>query len=119
MIIDAHAHLVAPASLYAHRSNLIVSGGQYGRPYRAKVSDGDLRESAEQNVKIMDAVGTDVQLLSPRPFLTLNGTARWDDIVDWTCDTNDMIAHTVKLFPHRFRGVGPCRNRRVGLSNPC
>lgn len=106
MIIDAHAHLVAPASLYAHRSNLIVSGGQYGRPYRAKVSDGDLRESAEQNVKIMDAVGTDVQLLSPRPFLTLNGTARWDDIVDWTCDTNDMIAHTVKLFPHRFRGVG-------------
>jgi 4-oxalmesaconate hydratase len=106
MIIDAHAHLVAPASLYAHRSNLIVSGGQYGRPYRAKVSDGDLRESAEQNVKIMDAVGTDVQLLSPRPFFTLNGTARWDDIVDWTCDTNDMIAHTVKLFPHRFRGVG-------------
>lgn len=53
MIIDAHAHLVAPSSLYAHRSNLIVSGGQYGKNYRAKVSDGDLQESAEQNVKIM------------------------------------------------------------------
>tara|TARA_R110002020_G_scaffold59891_5_gene162886 strand:- start:798 stop:971 length:174 start_codon:yes stop_codon:yes gene_type:complete len=55
---------------------------------------------------IMDEVGTDVQLLSPRPFLTLNGGARWNDIVDWTSDTNDMIARTEQLHPTRFRGVG-------------
>ena len=106
MIIDAHAHLVAPASLYAHRSNLIVSGGQYGSSYRAKVGDKELAESADQNVAIMDGVGTDLQLLSPRPFLMLNGTARWNDIVDWTMDNNDIIARTVKLHPTRFRGVG-------------
>ncbi|AIT82657.1 MULTISPECIES: amidohydrolase family protein [Sphingomonadales] len=106
MIIDAHAHLVAPAALYAHRSNLVVSGGQYGSSYRAQVSERLLEESADQNVRIMDAVGTDLQLLSPRPFLTLNGTARWNDIVDWTCDTNDMIARTVRMHPNRFRGVG-------------
>ncbi|ODU67145.1 MAG: amidohydrolase [Novosphingobium sp. SCN 66-18] len=106
MIIDAHAHLVAPAALYAHRSNLVVSGGQYGSSYRAQVSDRLLEESADQNVRIMDAVGTDLQLLSPRPFLTLNGTARWNDIVDWTSDTNDMIARTVRMHPNRFRGVG-------------
>lgn len=81
-------------------------GGQYGSSYRAQVSDRLLEESADQNVRIMDAVGTDLQLLSPRPFLTLNGTARWNDIVDWTCDTNDMIARTVRMHPNRFRGVG-------------
>lgn len=31
MIIDAHTHLVAPASLYVHRSSLIVSGGNTER----------------------------------------------------------------------------------------
>ncbi len=81
-------------------------GGQYGSSYRAQVSDRLLEESADQNVRIMDAVGTDLQLLSPRPFLTLNGTARWNDIVDWTCDTNDMIARTVRMHPNRVRGVG-------------
>lgn len=28
MVIDAHAHLVAPSALYAHRSNPVVSGGR-------------------------------------------------------------------------------------------
>ena len=106
MIIDSHAHLVAPPSLYAHRSNLIVSGGQYGDPFRAPISDADLEKSAAQNVAIMDGVGTDLQVLSPRPFMLLHGLARWEDIVSWTWDNNDIIARTVKLYPQRFRGVG-------------
>lgn len=106
MIIDAHAHLVAPHSFYAHRSNLLVSGGQYGDPFRARVSDEELEQSAASNIALMDEVGTDVQLLSPRPFLTVNGTARWEDILAWTMDNNDLIARTVKLYPDRFAGVG-------------
>ena len=106
MIIDAHAHLVAPDSLYAHRSHLIVTGGQQGSDYRASVSDADLEVAAARNLGIMDAVGTDVQIISPRPFLMLNGANRWDDIVSWTKDNNDLIARTVKLHPSRFRGVG-------------
>lgn len=105
MIIDAHAHLCAPPSLYAHRTNLIVTGGQYGQSYRAKVSDRDLAASADENVAIMDGVGTDLQILSPRPFVMLNGKARWNDIVDWTMDNNDVIARTIKMHPARFRGV--------------
>jgi 4-oxalmesaconate hydratase len=106
MIIDAHAHLLAPPSFYAHRGNLIASNGQYADHFRAKVADADLQAHAEQNVSIMDAVGTDVQLLSPRPYMMLNGTGRWNDIVDWAMDSNDLIARTVKLHPTRFRGVG-------------
>ena len=106
MIIDAHAHLVAPNSFYAHRSNLLVSGGQYGDHLRAVVGDAELAASADQNVVIMDGVGTDVQLLSPRPFLMINGRSRWSDIVNWSADNNDLIARSVKLHPTRFRGVG-------------
>src|ERR1700742_2452085 len=105
VIIDAHAHLVAPASLYAHRSNLIVARGQYGDPYRAAIADAELEKAAANNVAIMDGVGTDMQLLSPRPFQMLHGTSRWDDIVSWTMDNNDLIARTIKLSPQRFRGV--------------
>jgi 4-oxalmesaconate hydratase len=106
MIIDAHAHLVAPHSLYAHRSNLSVSGGQYGDPYRATISDRDLAASAAQNVALMDGVGTDVQILSPRPYLMMNGDARWENIVSWALDQNDTVSRTVKLHPTRFQGVG-------------
>jgi len=106
MIIDSHAHLVAPASLYAHRSNLSVASGQYGDPYRAAVNDADLERSAAQNVALMDGVGTDMQILSPRPFLMINGEARWQDIQSWVLDQNDTIARTIKMHPRRFRGVG-------------
>jgi 4-oxalmesaconate hydratase len=105
VIIDAHAHLVAPPSLYAHRSNLIVSSGQYGDPYRAVIGDAELEKAAANNVSIMDGVGTDMQLLSPRPFQLLHGASRWEDIVSWTLDNNDLIARTIKLYPQRFRGV--------------
>lgn len=54
---------------------LWFQGGQYGSSYRAQVSDRLLEESADQNVRIMDAVGTDLQLLSPRPFPDL----------EWNC----------------------------------
>ncbi len=106
MIIDAHAHLLAPNSLYSHRSTLIVSGGQYGDEYHASVGDAELAACAANNVKLMDEVGTDIQLLSPRPYLMLNGTARWPEIKSWTEDNNNAIARTIKLHPSRFRGVG-------------
>lgn len=105
MIIDSHAHLVAPASFYVHRGNLQVARGQYGA-YHAKIADADLEKSAAQNVEIMDGVGTDLQILSPRPFMMLHGENRWDDVVTWAQDNNDLIARTVKMHPKRFRGVG-------------
>jgi len=51
----------------------------------------------------MDAVGTDVQLLSPRPYLMLNGRARWADIRSWVWDQNDTIAQTI---PRLMQEVG-------------
>jgi 4-oxalmesaconate hydratase len=36
----------------------------------------------------------------------LHGENRWDDIVTWTEDNNNLIARTIRMHPTRFRGVG-------------
>ena len=103
MIIDAHAHLVAPASLYGYRSSLIVAGGQHGAAL-AEISDDELKKFADQNVKLMDEVGTDVQFISPRPFMLIN-RGKLSDAQLWARSNNEIIARTIKLHPTRFRGV--------------
>lgn len=104
MIIDAHAHLVAPDSLYAFRALLLADGGYHGGT--PKISDDALAEAAAGNVTTMDAVGTDLQLLSPRPF-HLGSSMRPARMLDpWIRANNDTIARTVALHPTRFAGVG-------------
>jgi predicted TIM-barrel fold metal-dependent hydrolase len=103
MIIDSHAHLVAPPSFYGYRANLLASGGYYkGKP---GISDDQLATSAASNVAIMDSVGTDVQLLCPRPFHQMH-SAKPDRVVHWWIEANnDLIARTVAMYPTRFAGV--------------
>jgi 4-oxalmesaconate hydratase len=103
LIIDSHAHLVAPPTLYAYRSLLIVSGGQHGASL-AEVKDDDLKKSADSNVAIQDKVGTDMQLLSPRPFQMIH-RGRLSDAKLWARSNNELIAKSVKFHPTRFRGV--------------
>jgi 4-oxalmesaconate hydratase len=103
LIIDIHAHLVAPPVFYAYRSNLLAAGGHYRGP--VGVSDDALAQAAAGNVKIMDGVGTDVQLISPRPFQQMHST-KPDQVVRWWIEANnDLIAATVALHPKRFAGM--------------
>jgi 4-oxalmesaconate hydratase len=106
MIIDAHAHLFAPPTLYTYRTSLVAARGQYGA-FKQDVAGADFQKFADQNVAIMDGVGTDVQFLSPRPYLMMHGAQyRWDDMLAYAQTNNDLIAKTVKWHPSRFRGVG-------------
>jgi predicted TIM-barrel fold metal-dependent hydrolase len=103
MIIDIHAHVVAPTALYAHRSNLLAAGGHYRSA--VGVTDDALAESAAKNVALMDSVGTDMQLISPRPFQQMHST-KPDRVVHWWMEANnDVIAATVALHPGRFAGM--------------
>ena len=43
--------------------------------------------------------------------MMIHGESRWEDIVTWAEDNNNIIARTVKLHPKRFRGVGVSRKR--------
>ncbi len=103
MIIDAHAHLVAPPVFYAYKANLLASGGYYkGDP---KISDEALAKAAAGNVSLLDEVSTDVQFLSPRPFQQMHAT-KPERVVHWWIEANnDLIARTVALHPSRFAGV--------------
>jgi len=71
VIIDGHAHLVAPESLYASLSMLRSSAGAYPNPM--PVSDEALAASAASNVKIMDGVCTDANLA---PAIAANHSAK-------------------------------------------
>jgi 4-oxalmesaconate hydratase len=66
MIVDCHAHVVAPDSLYAFRALLLTSAGHFDPPF--VIDEPGLAKAAAGTVALMDQVGTDVQLLSPRPF---------------------------------------------------
>lgn len=105
MIIDAHAHVVAPAELYAYKGNLLANSGWtgYNPP---KISDELLLKSTENNIKIQDSVGTDVQFISPRPFQMMH-SMKPDIIVKyWNRAVNDIIHRVCESRPDRFRGVG-------------
>src|ERR671937_2876472 len=53
----------------------------------------------------LDKVGTDVQLLSPRPFQLMHSDKPEKIVRWWAQACNDAIAMSVKLAPTRYRGV--------------
>jgi 4-oxalmesaconate hydratase len=106
MIIDAHAHLVTPLSLLGVRTGLQVSGGQHSLKWlQAMLPQSDLDASLEKNIKIMDEVGTDLQIVSPRPFTLMHSHNRFDDIQVWIRLQNDIIHQNIERHPKRFRGM--------------
>lgn len=104
MIIDAHAHVNAPPSLYAFQAALMSSRGAHGLGDPG-VSEVEIREFGERTLAVMDSVGTDVQLISPRPFSMMH-SSRPAKIVHWWISTvNDTIARQTAMFPERLAGV--------------
>ena len=100
MIIDAHAHLVAPEVFYAYKARLQADGGHHrGSP---NIGDEQLAASAARNVALMDQVGTDVQLISPRPYQLMTSTRPARIVHWWVAANNDLIARTAALHPSRF-----------------
>ena len=107
MIIDAHAHLVTPASVLALRTTLQSSNGQHSKEWYVKRFNpqADIVKTAAQCVALMDQVGTDMQLISPRPYILMHSHPVAHDIRVWIELQNDLIHQTVQLHPTRFRGV--------------
>jgi 4-oxalmesaconate hydratase len=53
----------------------------------------------------MDKVGTDIQFLSPRPYMQMHSVKPAKVTALWTQHMNDLVHRTVQMFPTRFRGV--------------
>ena len=106
MIIDVHAHLVTPLSLLGIRTGLEVSGGQHSLKWlESMLPKSDLDAAVEKNLRIMDEVGTDLQIVSPRPFTLMHSHHRFEDIQIWVRLQNDLIHRNIEQHPTRFRGM--------------
>jgi 4-oxalmesaconate hydratase len=112
MIIDTHAHLVAPPELYSYRATLLATRGYGGRSLPA-ISDDRLEEFTQQCLRTMDSVGTDVQFLSPRPFQAGHSEKPAGIVRAWAAACHDTIFRQTTAHPDRFAGV--CQLPQTGL----
>jgi len=103
MIIDSHAHIVMPPESFRYMAELV--GGRANPSTTPKISDASVRKVAEELVTSMDNVGTDVQFISPRPYLQMHSVKPGRISELWARHCNDLIARYVAMFPDRFRGV--------------
>jgi 4-oxalmesaconate hydratase len=103
MIIDSHGHIVIPNASYRYMAELV---GSRANPTKLPVlTDDAVRASGETILKEMDKVGTDVQFLSPRPYLQMHSVKPAKVTAVWTKHMNDLIYRVVQMFPTRFRAV--------------
>lgn len=89
------------------RSFLQVSGGQHSIEWlkQTYLSEEDLAKQVAFNLAMMDKVGTDVQVLSPRPFTLMHSHRRARDVKLWVQLQNDLIFENIKRHPDRFCGM--------------
>lgn len=110
MIIDIHAHFTAPNDLYVYKSSLLSSRSR-GRG-RLKFSDEAILEALNKPVHgggghlaQLDEVGTDIQILSPRPYQLMPSEDPPSIVHNFVRACNDLTARQVALFPDRFIGM--------------
>jgi 4-oxalmesaconate hydratase len=105
MIIDSHSHLVAPPGV-SDTWTAMEGAGIYGGRRSTPVSDQDLIGAADRQIALMDEVGTDMQLTSPRPYV-LKHSHKPGQIVHWWVENlNDAVAVQVAARPERLQGIG-------------
>lgn len=111
MIIDAHAHVTAPDSLYAWKAGLLSHRGAHGRG-SAQVSDEEMLSvlnsptfGTKSHVQQLKELGTDFQLISPRPYQSMH-SEKPARLVHWyTEEVNSVIGQQQRLFPKLFAGI--------------
>ncbi len=119
MIIDIHAHFTAPVELFAYKSNLLASRSR-GR--------GDLKLSDEliiaalnkpvhggnSHLQQLKEVGTDMQIISPRPYQLMHSEKPEALVHAFTRSCNNLTARQVELFPELFVGMA-CLPQNMGV----
>jgi 4-oxalmesaconate hydratase len=103
LIIDSHAHVVIPPESYKFMAELVSSRANPSMP--PKLSEASVRAAGQSIVDIMDKVGTDIQFLSPRPYMQMHSVKPAQVTAMWTRHMNDLVHRTVQMFPKRFRAV--------------
>ena len=111
MIIDCHGHVSAPAELWVYKALLLSHRGEHGRRF-PELTDQEILAHTDRkemapcgHLSMLDRVGTDYQLLSPRPFQMMH-SEKPGKLVHWfTEETNNIIARQCQLMPERFAPI--------------
>src|SRR2546425_5469752 len=97
MVIDAHAHVTAPDSLYVYKAGLLAHRGAHGRG-SVGATDQDLIDALNKPVfggsshlQQLKEAGTDMQIISPPPYQMMYN--EHPKLVNWyNQETNKNIA---------------------------
>ncbi|HTI21450.1 MAG TPA: amidohydrolase family protein [Kutzneria sp.] len=103
MIIDCHGHYTtAPAAHTAWRERQLAGDA----PTYPTISDDEIRESVQGQLRLMDERGIDLTIFSPRASAMAHHLGDARTSADWARVCNDLVHRVVTLYPDRFAGVG-------------
>jgi len=105
MVIDCHGHYTtAPKELQAFRDMQIAALKDASAPAAtlAAITDDQLRESVQPQLKFQTDRGTDVTIFSPRASAMAHHIGGADTSLAWTRACNDLIHRVCTLFPKNF-----------------
>lgn len=120
MIIDSHAHVTGPMEMYEFFRGYTNVSGPVGRGlHKFSISDDRLEEALKPHLDEVLGVGTELQLIAPRPWAIPTADRRVSLIMTITQSVNDMIAQSAKLHPDRFVGIGALPQSPALLPKDC
>lgn len=119
MLIDTHAHVTGPMEMYEYFRGLAGTSGQGARIHTFEFSDERLEESLAEHLTEVGGVGTELQLISPRPWAVPTGDRREGLVLAITQQVNDMIARCARLHPDRFTALGALPQRAAVNLKTC
>ena len=109
-VLDVHGHVTVPQAANAFLVMMLGSNtpmpSPVGQPTAgpAGVTPDDFRAAAAGHAKYMDDRNIDVQIIGPRPFLTM-GWMEPHLVPAWARYVNDMIHQQCTFLPDRFLGA--------------
>jgi 4-oxalmesaconate hydratase len=113
MIIDIHTHYTTePAALHRFRDQQLAGLADPARDAKAQsldalgISDEEIIQSVQPQVKLQKERGTDLAVFSPRAAGMAHHVGTQGASERWTRFCNDIIHRVCTLLPERFIGVG-------------
>jgi 4-oxalmesaconate hydratase len=120
MIVDSHAHVVMPDEMYRHFAELVSARANPTlRKNYAGPNDELLVKTTESLIAVMDRNGTDLQFISPRPYMMVHSIKPAEVSAEWTRSVNNLIHRQVLMFPDRLRGVAGLPQYRDASPTNC
>lgn len=109
-VIDCHGHYTTePAAVLDYRKAQVAALSDPAKsppPSSLRISDDQLRESVQIQLRLQRERGTDVAIFSPRAAGMSHHIGTADTSRDWSQVCNDLIHRICGLYPQNFIGVG-------------